>query len=695
MSPNLKHDRWSVSDSDFAVRIIVPDLKGYFDNLPLLGNAPQGRTLVIEPGTRALVIEDGQLVGELLPGAYTLESFLERLQFWLKKQTTIFLVREEDVPLSGLVKSAPSMESVCLDVDYRWTIQIQNILSFMENLMGARESLSISELQDLLDPMVSQAIYSTIGHHPVDILTGPKLLEILDDGLRSQLEVKLQRYGLSFRDLQSARTHCENDSWQQRQGELWLEGRENQLQRAATKVESESLQTKLEDIRSKVPVLKELRDAVNSDKLNNLQSKDEFSKAVLEIDKNRVLRQEERDALVAAYEERKEDREQLRTHLLETMDLHREQELEELRVEMDYAVRQKSLQQEIELAQLSHSEEGLQWRHELQQEQERASHRRQQKHENVKARWERVREARQHKRDDSWQSILHDQKMDEVRADLEFARADRQRKLSLLQAEHQSQLAAEKLGVQKRQKEWELEYKQQKSTSQLERMQKLQEMNAQFTERQHRMQIEMENLKADGASKRELERIQVMGSLGTEALVATAGAENAALLADLKKHQATQDAVKAQAAANPAAELNEERLRMYEKMNDTERAKADAIAEAYKAAMHSQQGNVGQMIGGLAQASSPPPVAPLPGSPSTPPPMPANHVWHVALNGQTSPALQLAQAQVQQYIQSGQITHESLVWKTGMVAWAPAGQITELAGLFGAGGPPPIPGSTP
>jgi hypothetical protein len=693
MSPNLKHDRWSVSDSDFAVRIIVPDLKGYFDNLPLLGNAPQGRTLVIEPGTRALVIEDGQLVGELLPGAYTLESFLERLQFWLKKQTTIFLVREEDVPLNGLVKDAPSMESVCLDLEYRWTLQIQDILSFMENLMGARESLSISELQGLLDPMVSQAVYSTAGHQPVEILTGPKLLEILDDGLHSQLDVKLQRYGLSFRDLQSARAHCENDSWQQRQGDLWLEGRENQLQRAATKVESDSLQAKLEDIRSKVPVIKELRDAVNSDKFNKLQSKEEFSKALLEIDKGRVLRQEERETLVAAYEERKEDRGQLRAHLLETMDLHREQELEDLRVEMDYAVRQKSLQKEIELAQLSHSEEGQQWRHELQQEQERASHRRQQKHENVKARWERVREARQQKRDDSWQSILHDQKMEEVRADLEVARAERQRKLSLLQAEHQSRLAAEKLDVQKRQKEWELEYKQHKSASQLEKMQKLQEMNAQFAERQQRMQVEMENLKSDSASKRELERIQAMGSLGTEALVATAGAENAALLADLKKHEATQDAVKAQAAANPAAELNEERLRMYEKMNDTERAKADAIAEAYKAAMQSQQGNVGQMIGGLAQASSPPPVAPLPGSPPTPPQMPTTEVWHVSLSGQQSPALQMVQ--VQQYIQSGQVTPESLVWKTGMVAWAPAGQIAELTGLFGAGGPPPIPGSTP
>ena len=59
MSPRIENDRWSVASTDFATRVIVPDLQGFFDKLPLIGNAPKGRTLVIEPGTRALVIDDG------------------------------------------------------------------------------------------------------------------------------------------------------------------------------------------------------------------------------------------------------------------------------------------------------------------------------------------------------------------------------------------------------------------------------------------------------------------------------------------------------------------------------------------------------------------------------------------------------------------------------------------------------------
>jgi hypothetical protein len=139
---------------------------------------------------------------------------------------------------------------------------------------------------------------------------------------------------------------------------------------------------------------------------------------------------------------------------------------------------------------------------------------------------------------------------------------------------------------------------------------------------------------------------------------------------------------------------------MYEKMNETERAKADAVADAYKLAMQSQQGNVQQMIGGLSQAATPavpapagfpPPMAPA----AAPPPMPAAEVWHVSLNGQQSPALQLAQ--VQQYIQSGQVTAATSVWKTGMASWMPAGQVPELAGLLGGGpsAPPPMPGGPP
>ena len=434
---------------------------------------------------------------------------------------------------------------------------------------------------------------------------------------------------------------------------------------------------------------------MSGDRFNKIQNRDDFEKMVAEIDQNRLLRREERESLIAAYEERKEDRTQLREHLLETLQIEREQELEELRTELDHAARVRSLQREAELSRLSQTQESEDWRLEVEREQQATAHRHQQKLERVRAAWERARESRRQKRDDKWDGILHQQKMAEVQEEMIFAKAERTRKIALMESELNSRLKTEKLELQKRRTEAELELQQQKSSNQMDRLQRVQEMNAQFAERQQRMQVELETLKADSASQRELDRIAAMSDLSTEAMVATAGVENAALLADLKKHEATQDAVKAQAEADPAAELNEERLRMYEKMNETERAKADAIADAYKTAMQSQQGNVQQMIGGLAQAATP--TAPAPPGFPPPPPVPVADTWHVSLNGQQSPALQLAQ--VQQYIQSGQVTAATMVWKTGLSDWMAAGQVPELAGLFGgparSGNPAAPPGPPP
>lgn len=107
MSVQLKDNRWAVGANDFAARVIIPDLKGFFAKLPIIGSAPKQRSLVIEPGTRALVIDDGMLIGEVGPGDYTLETFLERLEFWRNKQATIFLTRAEDVPVEMDVLDAP------------------------------------------------------------------------------------------------------------------------------------------------------------------------------------------------------------------------------------------------------------------------------------------------------------------------------------------------------------------------------------------------------------------------------------------------------------------------------------------------------------------------------------------------------------------------------------------------------------
>lgn len=70
---------------------------------------------------------------------------------------------------------------------------------------------------------------------------------------------------------------------------------------------------------------------------------------------------------------------------------------------------------------------------------------------------------------------------------------------------------------------------------------------------------------------------------------------------------------------------------------------------------------------------------------TTPPPPPTT-VWHVLINNQQC---QYETNSFAQYIQNGQITRETLVWKAGMPQWAKAGTCPELQELFTATPPPP------
>ena len=75
-------------------------------------------------------------------------------------------------------------------------------------------------------------------------------------------------------------------------------------------------------------------------------------------------------------------------------------------------------------------------------------------------------------------------------------------------------------------------------------------------------------------------------------------------------------------------------------------------------------------------------------APSAPPPLPPQVQFYLAVNGQQAGPFDMDT--LQQMVQSGQLTRDSLVWKQGMSAWDAAGQVTELSVVFGAV-PPPIP----
>lgn len=73
---------------------------------------------------------------------------------------------------------------------------------------------------------------------------------------------------------------------------------------------------------------------------------------------------------------------------------------------------------------------------------------------------------------------------------------------------------------------------------------------------------------------------------------------------------------------------------------------------------------------------------------NTPPP-PPTIAYSVSVNGQTSGPFNLQQ--LQQMVQNGLLTQNTHVWKQGMAGWEVAGNVQELANLFGAVPPPPPP----
>jgi membrane protease subunit (stomatin/prohibitin family) len=85
------------------------------------------------------------------------------------------------------------------------------------------------------------------------------------------------------------------------------------------------------------------------------------------------------------------------------------------------------------------------------------------------------------------------------------------------------------------------------------------------------------------------------------------------------------------------------------------------------------------------QAAAPPAAAP---PAAAPPPLPQPTAWFIGVNGQQQGPLD--DAGIASAARAGTLTAGTLVWKAGMAAWTPAGQVPELAGVLGSV-PPPLP----
>ena len=663
------NQRWGTPVEIFATKLSLED-----------NDIPRGwlkNSIVIEPGVRACAIVNGQFLGEIPPGEFTFHDFRDKLQFWRTETATILLMRSEVVRLPVECNGFISADDIPIELRVEVGIKIDNPVAFMLNMMGPRKEYPVKELADRLTPAVKQEAWVATARLKASELRGPAMAAKVSQQIVDAIAPSFRRYGLNVFSLEGFAVQPAGME------KHWDKVKENNFEIAGERLTNQRMGEDVGILTDRISMREKLRDIVISDKFDQARSEEEIKTLISQVDKARLLRKEEIDQLTEGFNERQGDRKAIRSHIVEVLDINRQQEIDQLRVQVGHSLEITARKNELELAEATNSVENLQWRNEIARELEQAEKRREERKKDLASKWERIREVQRQKQDGSWERLLHQQREESIRTELAIKEAERARRVGLLEAESVAQIESQRIIAERQRREFELEMGSRESTEQFDRLKRVQDMNFDGHERQVQLDSDLKAKAESLANTHELERLKTMGTLSAEALIASSNTDNAKVLAELKIQEAKSQAEIQAASRGDQQTFNEERIELYKKLSDVEKSKSDTIADVFQQALKGQQDAVAQMISGLATAHSPPRTV----SASPPPVVGTAAEWHVAsAGGQSGP--HTAQ-QMRAMIQQGTVAVESLVWKAGMAEWIAIANCPELAGLISASPPPP------
>ena len=453
-------NRWTLSSEQFARRISISDVEGFFT-----------RQLQIEPGVRAVIIDSGRNLGEVPAGNYVIESFTEKLQsWWNRKQCDVIIVRGEDQVLQ--ITSPPLLTADFLQVQFRTrvSVQLRDVMIFHQKLMGSRAEYTRDQLESSIAPLLSGFIHSFVSGLTMQELRTPDTWARLDSHLADHLELYLQRYGLAFGQvLTLSIVHPEYDEQLRRRGETVLmemaaetdrlsakmandaawdrvrtEDRVQQVQAALDNLKIDREQKELEQVRRRVQIRRNLRDAVLSDKFDKLQTAADLADFVRDLDCEKLLAEDELQQLKELLEQRSEDRQANRARLLQRLAIQQRLDLQVLTDECAHVLAVRRRRAELELASIDESETDRQWRRELSKEAERAE---QQRSERWKAWHDRARRFRDYwkeKRDEEVSRQAHELRYQQLQGEAELEQQQRKIRLQIMQDEQRVRTAQAK-----------------------------------------------------------------------------------------------------------------------------------------------------------------------------------------------------------------------------------------------------------
>ena len=185
---------WTRQPADFARRFELEDIKGTFR-----------KHITVEQGTKAIFLQGGKFLGELLPGNYDAGGLLKRIgDLNISEKATVIVLDGSDTRLNFKIGSLRTKEAFDAGVRGTITLNVENPILFFTNMMKSRDYISLGDLNEYLNEEMTNVVQAKIKQYSFDELYGNLVLkkEIQQD-FEHNMRTTLNRLGMNLIHLPS------------------------------------------------------------------------------------------------------------------------------------------------------------------------------------------------------------------------------------------------------------------------------------------------------------------------------------------------------------------------------------------------------------------------------------------------------------------------------------------------------------
>lgn len=378
--PQVEQMRWRRRPGEIAARIETRD-------------APGG-TLIVEEGATAVVMRNGKIVGEQGPGEHKLQGWGDRM-WWQRSEVTAILIDAGEISLEFALNDLWTIDPLRLNATCRLALRIEHAQQFITNVLKAQPTYTVADLRQLIFPELRDAAQAYVGDHSLEQLEAERNNRRDDFAVDVQERLRdlFAQSGIAFHRVQMFDLrHPRLDALRGREEELFLGPAELDLD---ARLSEQSFQRKqaeqrgtqrqrdldVQDASQELAHRKRLADLANQEEVHNAAQEDaaaaqyelrarawermrravqqnkinetttqaEWEDFLADVDKNKLLREDDLKEFRDGLRWGDEDRQKERAHLMALADLYAEYERKAAALSEQHKHDQAKLQNELAL----------------------------------------------------------------------------------------------------------------------------------------------------------------------------------------------------------------------------------------------------------------------------------------------------------------------------------------------------------